>query len=130
MVDSPNPFAPTALLVLDPEIGVVTVWQGAIVDIPSGWVLCDGNNGTPDLRNRMVVGSTSTYAQRQSGGVTQHPHDFTADGHTHYYPPGPSIEAGPGYDELLDTRNLTGSTENTANQPPYYSLAYIMFIGD
>jgi len=44
--------------------GAIIMWSGSIADIPSGWALCDGNNGTPDLRDRMVVG-----ARQDSGGV-------------------------------------------------------------
>lgn len=37
--------------------GVIVMWSGKISDIPSGWALCDGTNGTPDLRDRFVVGA-------------------------------------------------------------------------
>ncbi len=37
--------------------GVIVAWSGAISDIPSGWVLCDGQNGTPDLRDKFIVGA-------------------------------------------------------------------------
>jgi hypothetical protein len=36
--------------------GMIVLWSGASTDIPSGWVLCDGTNGTPDLRDRFIVG--------------------------------------------------------------------------
>lgn len=36
---------------------IIVLWSGAIVDIPAGWALCDGNNGTPDLRNAFVIGA-------------------------------------------------------------------------
>ena len=37
--------------------GMIMLWYGSVASIPSGWVLCDGNNSTPDLRNRFVVGA-------------------------------------------------------------------------
>lgn len=40
---------------------MIMIWSGAIVDIPAGWALCDGNNGTPDLRNKIVIGAGDTY---------------------------------------------------------------------
>ena len=46
--------------------GFIGMWSGA--SIPSGWFLCDGSNGTPDLRDRFVVGSGSTYATGDTGG--------------------------------------------------------------
>ena len=39
------------------EPGVIVAWSGAIADIPSGWALCDGSNGTPDLRDKFIVGA-------------------------------------------------------------------------
>ena len=36
---------------------IIVIWSGAVVDIPTGWALCDGNNGTPDLRGKFVVGA-------------------------------------------------------------------------
>jgi len=41
---------------------IICLWAGSIVDIPAGWVLCDGNNSTPDLRDRFILGAGSTYA--------------------------------------------------------------------
>lgn len=46
--------------------GAIIMWSGTIATIPSGWVLCNGSNGTPDLRNRFVVG-----ADADSGGVAK-----------------------------------------------------------
>ena len=37
--------------------GGIIIWSGAANAIPSGWYLCDGNNGTPDLRNRFIIGA-------------------------------------------------------------------------
>ena len=40
--------------------GVIAIWSGATSAIPSGWVICDGQNSTPDLRDRFVVGATAS----------------------------------------------------------------------
>lgn len=48
--------------------GVILLWSGAIGAIPSGWVICDGLNSTPDLRDRFVVGAGTTYAVGATGG--------------------------------------------------------------
>jgi hypothetical protein len=58
------------------------LWSGSSATIPSGWLLCDGSNSTPDLRNRFVVGATSTYAVGATGGsanaiVVSHNHTAT-----------------------------------------------------
>ena len=48
--------------------GVICIWSGSIDSIPSGWALCDGNNGTPDLRARFVIGAGKGYAPNILGG--------------------------------------------------------------
>ena len=50
--------------------GMIMLWSGSSASIPSGWLLCDGSNSTPDLRNRFVVGAGSTYAVGATGGTT------------------------------------------------------------
>lgn len=53
--------------------GVIVMWYGSAADVPAGWVLCDGQNGSPDLRGRFVAGQDSrggTFANaRQTGGA-------------------------------------------------------------
>lgn len=46
--------------------GIITMWSGAIAAIPPGWALCDGTNGTPDLRDRFIAG-----ARQDEGGVAK-----------------------------------------------------------
>jgi hypothetical protein len=48
--------------------GGIILWSGSISNIPAGWSLCNGANGTPDLRDRFVVGAGNTYAAGSSGG--------------------------------------------------------------
>lgn len=40
---------------------MIVIWSGAIVDIPAGWVLCDGNNDTPDLRGCFIIGAGGVF---------------------------------------------------------------------
>jgi microcystin-dependent protein len=49
--------------------GLIAMWSGATNAIPAGWALCDGLNGTPDLRNQFVVGASSTIAVGAKGGT-------------------------------------------------------------
>ena len=65
-------------------IGAIMMWSGATNTIPSGWRLCDGGGGTPDLRNRFPVGAGSTYALKATGGskdaiVVTHNHSVTVN---------------------------------------------------
>lgn len=69
--------------------GVIVMWSGTIASIPSGWVLCNGSNSTPDLRNRFIIGAhsdtagvaytTITGSNTQTGGSK----DATNVSHTH-----------------------------------------------
>jgi len=108
--------------------GLICEWSGSIVSIPDGWALCDGNNGTPDLRDKFVVGAGSTYAPDATGGATTHTHDFTTDGHTHTIPAGSDIETGTHWGEDTNEKTDSGTTDPSSSLPPYYSLAYIMYL--
>jgi hypothetical protein len=69
--------------------GMIMMWSGTIATIPSGWVLCNGSNSTPDLRDRFVIGahsdtagvaySTVTGSNTQTGGTK----DAINVSHTH-----------------------------------------------
>ena len=63
--------------------GMISLWYGSIGSVPVGWYLCDGTNGTPDLRDRFVVGAGSTYSVAATGGskdavVVSHTHTATS----------------------------------------------------
>ena len=81
---APTPATPT-------PSGVIVLWSGSIGSIPAGWYLCNGNNGTPDLRNRFIVGAGSTYAVDATGGST----DAIVVSHTHT---ASSVVTDPGHD--------------------------------
>ena len=79
--------------------GLISMWSGSIGSIPSGWYLCDGSNGTPNLTDRFVIGAGSTYAVNGTGGASSvtlvtanmpaHTHTATSTvtdpGHLHSY---------------------------------------------
>jgi hypothetical protein len=132
--------------------GGIFLWSGSIGSIPAGYVLCNGSNGTPDLRNRFVVGAGSTYAVDATGGsadaiVVSHTHTATSvvtdPGHTHAgtyvtVAPGPNTQpAGSNITggaitsattgiTVATTNASTGTSGTNANLPPYYALCYIM----
>jgi len=129
--------------------GMIMLWSGSSATIPTGWLLCDGSSSTPDLRNRFVVGATSTYAVGATGGsadaiTVSHTHTVTDAGHTHTtgatgttyvfdgsgggnrtYPTG-NGGSTTGSSTTGITVNSTGSSGTNANLPPYYALCYIM----
>ena len=130
--------------------GMIMLWSGSSASIPSGWLLCDGSSSTPDLRNRFVVGATSTYAVGATGGsadaiVVSHTHTATVTDpghlHTYLFPTsiglaggGNNLAANTGGSQNTSTastgitvsNSTTGSSGTNANLPPYYALCYIM----
>lgn len=72
--------------------GGIIMWSGAIGAIPAGWYLCDGNNGTPNLTDRFIVGAGNSYAVGNTGGadsvtlstsqIPSHTHSLSASGTT------------------------------------------------
>jgi hypothetical protein len=134
--------------------GCIVLWSGSTGSIPATWYLCDGTNGTPDLRNSFIVGAGSTYAVNATGGtadaiVVTHTHTATSTvtdpGHTHTAT-GSNLLTGNGGDFAWQNGSATTKTTNSAttditvattnanagvsgtnaNLPPYYALAYIM----
>lgn len=73
-------------------VGTIIIWSGAVAAIPTGWSLCNGSGGTPDLRGRFVPGAGAAYAVGDTGGAMpinlQHNHTVDANtgsqaDHTH-----------------------------------------------
>ena len=135
--------------------GCILLWSGSTGSIPATWYLCDGTNGTPDLRDRFIVGAGNTYAVNATGGTTDsivvsHTHTATSvvtdPGHLHSIAqqnlPGNGFISGGGnaigtggtFNTNTATTGITVATTNAtagvsgtnANLPPYYALAYIM----
>jgi hypothetical protein len=129
--------------------GVIVMWSGDLDTIPSGWALCDGSNGTPDLRNRFVLGVGAPEYLGSTGGSHQHRHP--AREHSHPVdPPATRLRSVPGYGrydgygtaaargryylfpgQSFDPRPFNSGTaaaaqESAAHLPPYYKLAFIM----
>ncbi len=99
--------------------GGIIIWSGAIVDVPSGWYLCDGNNGTPNLRDRFVVGAGSTYAVGDTGGAETHTltldeipaHNHGGGNHSHGV-------TDPGHAHSISSRNQDGSSNKAREGDP------------
>lgn len=50
-------------------VGAICIWRGSAGTIPTGWRICDGGGGTPDLRDRFVCGGTLQEIG-ETGGVS------------------------------------------------------------
>ena len=83
--------------------GVILIWSGSTGSIPSGYVICDGSNGTPDLRNSFVLGAGNSYTVGQTGGST----DAIVVSHTHT---ATSVVTDPGHTHGTANANYIGQT--------------------
>jgi microcystin-dependent protein len=103
-------------------VGGIIMWSGSIASIPSGWALCNGSNGTPDMRNRFIVGAGSTYSVGATGGadsvtlttsqIPSHTHTFsgstnTTGNHNHLY----------FWTSVSGSANVPDGDNNTGNAP-------------
>lgn len=136
-------------------IGGIIIWSGSVYDIPDGWVLCNGENNTPNLSGRFVMGPVKNefalfggqYNTKSSGGnrevtltvenLPSHSHEYFGDDQLEGRDSGRTttkVRDAPGYDaksELSGSSKVyrsgsTGSGTAINILPPYYVLAYIM----
>ena len=123
--------------------GIVVMWSGTVNNIPTGWALCDGQDGRPDLRGLFVLGAGGAYNPGDTGGaeevtltVAQLPahrfsYSYRANGKSNTV-----SSNGSSYNLMQqDTEGASITTKYTKylgnsaphpNMPPYYVLAYIM----
>lgn len=120
--------------------GVILMWSGSSADIPDGWALCDGANGTPDLRGRFIVGASDEFENKSTGGQSKvnfkHTHSYS--GITKTAGDGGSVRGGDAgslysFEKTNHTHKYLGETETWGDPeqsilPPYYALCYIMKI--
>ncbi len=134
--------------------GMIIMWHGDITKIPDGWALCDGKNGTPDLRDRFIIGAGNQFKKYGPGGIPAvdgkvsiklsvnnlpnhyHPHThsvpcYDSDGSDYTNPP---MRTG-GTDHPKSCTGTIKSGEGKCSEchnesinitPPYYALAFIM----
>ncbi len=104
------------------------MWAGAIGNIPPGWGLCDGSQGTPDLRNKFVIAAGPLFTVGDEAGSVNHTHFFSTDNHDHILGGGTDLETGAIHPRLTNLAADDGETNSTSSLPVFYSLAYIMFL--
>jgi len=100
--------------------GFIGIWTGTIANIPSGWLICDGNNGTPNLLARFIEGvATAATNPGTTGGAL----NKTTAGHYHTLPTaGGTVQNGTYFNNISDTKTDTISDI----RPPYYDVAFLM----
>lgn len=109
----------------DVPSGIIAVWRKAIVDIPAGWHLCDGTNGTEDLRGSFIIGAGLFFNVDDTGGGNDHIHTFTGNPHNHSIADGGMILEGDTFSDQTLPATPTGSIDRVSHMPPYRSKAYI-----
>lgn len=135
--------------------GGIIIWSGGAAAVPDGWALCDGTNGTPDLRDRFVLGAGSSHRVGETGGseeVTLTINQLAKHNHIQYLGSKTSQSNSPWRSNLADgtgqvgktlldssmsgylqcsnsysvSTGIVGANEPHPNMPPYYTLCYIM----
>lgn len=136
-------------------VGLISMWSGSVESIPTGWALCDGADGRPDLRDKFIIGAGSTYAVGSTGGsatvtlsankIPSHAHLIAAaatgtsvatygvTSTTHITAGSDATVVDTSYafpstetEPTLGLTSTVGGGEAHENLPPYYALAYII----
>ena len=118
-------IATTAFVQAAIPSGVIVMWSGSIATIPSGWALCNGAGGTPDLRDRFVVGAGSSYAVGNTGGantvtlttsnIPSHTHSISGSGTTSGQSNDHTHSGTTAATNVDHTHNGSGTTGNQSN---------------
>lgn len=127
--------------------GLICMWSGS--EVPTGWLLCNGENNTPDLRDRFIVGSGTTYTIGDTGGsntvqlttnnLPSHKHNikigihdlqdasgFGTNSRLSVSSTGDQLNGDDHRENWTLQTQETGETTAHENRPPYYALAFIM----
>ena len=130
----------------DNPFRTIISWTGTIASIPKGWIICDGSNGTPDLRSRFVrsvpdnttnpggVGGSDTHALT-TAQMAVHSHSVIDPTHRHAF--GDSGWVSGGANTATSSNTLvspsvsnTGSGSAHENRPAYFQVLYIQKVSD
>lgn len=118
--------------------GMICMWSGSATAVPAGWALCDGTNGTPDLRDRFIVGAGSTYASGATGGAATHKHElpwyagtttirWRQASNPNPWGDGTSLSMDRAVASTAENASQARALSNSASSlPSYYALCYVM----
>ena len=120
--------------------GMIMIWSGDSSNVPDGWVLCDGTNGTPDLSDKFVLGAGNTHSVGDTGGsdsvsltvdeIPSHNHNLSYDVITGQSGGTTTIANSSWFGSynavVINSTEDTGGGQAHNNMPPYYTLCYIM----
>lgn len=123
--------------------GMILLWSGELLDIPAGWAICDGTNGTPNLTDRFIIGAGGNLSPGNTGGSSSvvtssagahtHPISVTVNAHTLSASQTPSvtgevtgaIDSSQGiFSSASGAFSVSGAVENPASKSSYRGTFY------
>jgi len=109
------------------DIGSIILWALPAAQIPAGWQVADGTNGTLNLTDQFVRGADEDGDVGSQGGSDSQVHTFTGDGHDHdiAHIEGLLIQSGSGYDADTEDAVASGTTDSADNRPAFNTAYYI-----
>lgn len=144
-VDPPEGGNGSTTYLINAPLGAIVVWSGTAEDVPEGWSICNGENGTLDLRDKFVLGAGTAHDVGETGGseevtltvaqMPEHTHDVfehysytVANSRTGFVSGAIAINKE---NTLLQPNALktSGSSQPHPNMPPYYTALYIQKTG-
>lgn len=129
--------------------GSIIIWSGDSANIPDGWHVCDGTDGTPDLTDKFVLGAGTEHGVGDTGGEEAHTltvNEIPAHSHQQRAAMDATHTAVTGVGDTAGSRKINsiktdvvevdtysplttisvGGGQSHNNMPPYYALCYIM----
>lgn len=134
-IDAPQGGGGDSTVLVKSPIGTIVIWSGTVDNIPTGWQLCDGTNGTPDLRDKFVLGAGTKHAVGETGGseeVTLTVEQMPEHNHLAKLSSGDAgvlnipLKSNNSSWSNYNYSEPSGSSQPHPNMPPYYALCYIM----
>lgn len=121
------------------DSGVIALWHGTIANIPTGWLICDGNNSTPNLLTKFVQGvATAATDPGATGGEATHTlseAELAAHTHSEYmenqiagetHAAEHLVGSNNADDDWLHAGGSAGSGSAHENEPTFYDVAFLM----
>lgn len=108
--------------------GAVIQWYGSLLNIPTGWALCDGSNGTPDMRGRFARGAGGSISLNDTGGWTGTSVSVDAAGtHLHAVTIGGTVLS---VDQMPQHSHSIWATPGSGSSPRSLTLTVVGVTGD
>lgn len=121
------------------SIGSIMAWSGTADDVPEGWHICNGEDGTINLQDMFILGAGPNHAVGTTGGseevvlsieqMPKHTHSYTRVSANKPVNNGNQTSAS-AWDFMSTDTSEVGSSQPHPNMPPYYALLYIQKIGE